>query len=215
MTRPQPPAAPRPSKGNFLRWLRRFHAWVGLTGAAFGLLFGLTGFLMNHRGMMKIESGRIQEQRITVELGEAPVSAEALAQALAGRFNVPMARVKWLVKAGRPGTAGGVAVTTAPQWTVAFFGHAHFAMATYTPGNHTVELVQRDANLVEALKRLHKGDGGQWGWILVTDAFAFGLLFLSLSGVLLWTRLDGPRLLAAGLAAGGLFAAFLVAIRGW
>jgi hypothetical protein len=98
---------------------------------------------------------------------------------------------------------------------VAFFGHAHFAMATYTPGNHTVELVQRDANLVEALKRLHKGDGGQWGWILVTDAFAFGLLFLSLSGVLLWTRLDGPRLLAAGLAAGGLFAAFLVAIRGW
>jgi hypothetical protein len=104
-----------------------------------------------------------------------------------------MARVKWLTKAGKAGRMGDTPVQAAEQWTVAFFGHAHFALATYTPGNHTLELEQRDANFIQALKRLHMGDGGQWGWILVSDAFAGGLVFLTLSGMLLWTRLSGPK----------------------
>ena len=165
--------------------------------------------------MMKIESGRIQERKVSVEFAEAPASPEALARLLAARFNVPMARVKWLTKAGKAGRMGDTPVKAADQWTVAFFGHAHFALATYTPGNHTVELEQRDANFIQALKRLHKGDGGQWGWILVSDAFAGGLVFLTLSGMLLWTRLSGPRMLAVGLALGGLITAILVAAPGW
>ncbi|MCE1203123.1 MAG: PepSY-associated TM helix domain-containing protein [Holophagaceae bacterium] len=210
------PPLPRPSrKAALLRLLRRVHAWVGLGGAAFGLLFGLTGFLLNHRGVMKIEAGQIQERKVVVEFAEAPASPEILARDLAARFNVPMSRVKWLIKAGRPGRMGGAPVKVAEQWTVAFLGHAHFALATYTPGNRTVELEQKDASFVQTLKRLHKGDGGQVGWILLTDAFAGALVFLTLSGALLWTRLAGPKLLAAGLAIGGLLAAVLVASRAW
>ena len=204
-----------PGRARLLRWLRRGHAWVGLFGALGGLLFGVTGFLLNHRGMMKIEAGQIQERVVTVELTEVPASPEALARVLAARFQVPMARVKWLAKAGRRGAMGGAQVNTAVQWSVAFLGHAHFAQATYTPGNHTVDVEQRDANLAQTLKRLHKGDGGQFGWILVADAFAFALVFLTLSGILLWTRLAGPKLLAAGLAGTGLATAVLVASRGW
>lgn len=204
-----------PRQAAFLRFLRKTHAWVGLGGAAFGLLFGLTGFLLNHRGTMKIEAGQIQERKVVVEFTEAPASPEALAQALAARFNVPMDRVKWLIKAGRPGRMGGAPVKVADQWTVAFLGHAHFALATYTPGNRTVELEQRDASFLQALKRLHKGDGGQVGWILLSDAFAGALVLLTLSGILLWTRLAGPKLLAAGLAVGGLATALLVASRAW
>ena len=59
------------------------------------------------------------------------------------------------------------------------------------------------AHFLQVLKRLHKGDGGQTGWTLLTDAFAGSLVFLTLSGILLWTRLDGGKLLAAGLAFGG------------
>jgi len=199
----------------FLTLLRKLHAWVGLSGAVVGLLFGITGFLLNHRGRMKIESGQILERKVVVDFAETPGSPELLAKDLAGRFSVPLNRVKWLVKAGKPGRMGGTSVQVADQWTVAFFGHAHFALATYTPGNRTVELEQRDANLVQALKRLHKGDGGQVGWILLSDAFAGGLIFLILSGTLLWTRLSGPKLLAAGLAMGGLVAAILVASRAW
>lgn len=204
-----------PRKVACLRFLRKAHAWVGLSGAVFGLLFGITGFLLNHRGVMKIEAGQIVERKVTVEFPEAPTSPEALARALAERFHVPMARVKWLTKAGRPGRLDGATVKTADQWTVAFLGHAHFALATYTPGNHTVELEQKDANFVQAMKRLHKGDGGQIGWILLSDAFAGALVFLTLSGILLWTRLAGPNLLAAGLTLSGLGAAILVASRSW
>ena len=203
------------AKVRLLRRVRKLHAWLGLSGAVFGLLFGLTGFLLNHRGMLKIEAGQILERQVTVELPEAPASPEALAQLLAMRFQVPRSRVKWLAKPGRPGRMGATEVTTAPQWTVAFFGHAHFATATYIPGNHTVEVEQRDANLIQTLKRLHKGDGGQLGWILVTDAFAGALVLLSLTGLLLWTRLAGPKILAVGLAGGGLATALLVLSRGW
>jgi hypothetical protein len=198
-----------------LRLLRKFHAWIGLGGAAFGLLFGLTGFLLNHRGVLKIEAGQIQERRVPVAFLEAPASPEALARTLAARFNVPMARVKWLTKAGKAARVGGMPLQTAEQWTVAFRGHAHFALATYTPGNLTVELEQKDADFLQAMKRLHKGDGGQLGWILLSDAFAGSLIFLTLSGVLLWTRLSGPKLLAAGLGLGGLAALVLMASRGW
>lgn len=204
-----------PRKARILRLLRKLHAWIGLGGAVFGLLFGITGFLLNHRGVMKIESGQIQERKVSVEFPEAPASPEVLARTLAARFNVPMHRVKWLTKAAKPGRLGGAQVQAAEQWTVAFLGHAHFALATYTPGNRTVELEQRDANFVQALKRLHKGDGGQFGWTLLSDAFAGALVFLTLSGVLLWTRLSGSKLLAAGLALGGLFTAILVASRSW
>jgi len=204
-----------PRKAAFLRSLRKLHAWIGLCGAVFGLLVGITGFLLNHRGAMKIESGQITERKVTVEFPEAPATPEALARALAERFQVPMARVKWLTKAGKPSRMGGTVVKTADQWTVAFFGHAHFALATYTPGNRTVDLEQKDASFLQAMKRLHKGDGGQIGWILVSDAFAGALVFLTLSGILLWTRLAGPKLLATGLATGGLITVVLVASRGW
>lgn len=207
--------SPKPRAARILRWIRKLHAWIGLGGAAFGLLFGLTGFLLNHRGMLKIEAGQLQERKVSVELPVTPASPEALARELAARFNVPMARVKWLTKAGKAGRIGGTSLQTAEQWTVAFMGHAHFALATYTPGNRTVELEQKDANFVQAMKRLHKGDGGQLGWILLSDAFAGALVFLTLSGLVLWTRLSGPKLLAMGLGLGGLVAMILVASRGW
>ena len=37
-------------------------------------------------------------------------------------------------------------------------------------------------------------------WIFLGDSLAFGLFVLSASGLLLWSRLHGPRLLAVGLA---------------
>ncbi|HJV88953.1 MAG TPA: PepSY-associated TM helix domain-containing protein [Holophagaceae bacterium] len=205
----------RSRAARLLPTIRKLHAWIGLSGAAFGLLFGLTGFLLNHRGMLKIEAGQIQERKVAVELGAPPASPEALARDLAARFNVPLARVKWLTRAGKAGRIGSTSLQTAEQWSVAFMGHAHFALATYTPGNRTVELEQKDATFLQALKRLHKGDGGQLGWILLSDAFAGALVFLTLSGILLWTRLAGPKLLAVGLAVTGVTVGILVAARGW
>ena len=40
----------RSRRATFIKWLRKVHGWVGLWGAVLGLLFGTTGFLLNHRG---------------------------------------------------------------------------------------------------------------------------------------------------------------------
>jgi hypothetical protein len=36
-------------------------------------------------------------------------------------------------------------------------------------------------------------------WILLTDTLAGGILVLAVTGTLLWSRLHGPRLMAAAL----------------
>ncbi|HJW72453.1 MAG TPA: PepSY-associated TM helix domain-containing protein [Geothrix sp.] len=208
-------ALPEPRRGAFLRNLRRFHAWVGLSGAAFGLLFGLTGFLMSHRSVMKIEAGQVDEHKVQIELDHPPATIEELAGNLASRFQVPLSRVHCRIQAPRPARFGGQELKVAPQWVVMVSGHAHFARATYLPGNRTLDLERDDANLIETLERLHKSDGNQAGWILLVDGFAGSLVFLSLSGTLLWTRLAGPRLLSAGLALGGLSLAVIIASRAW
>ncbi|HEX9081013.1 MAG TPA: PepSY-associated TM helix domain-containing protein [Holophagaceae bacterium] len=202
-------------RGTFLRNLRRFHAWVGLSGAAFGLLFGLTGFLQNHRAVMKIDAGQVEAHRVEIPLDQPPAKVEDLANLLAARFGVPMSRIHWRVVPPRPARFGGQDVKASEQWMVFVTGHAHFARATYLPGNRTVDLERDDANLLETLERLHKGDAGQTGWILLTDGFAGALVFLTLSGTLIWTRLAGPRLLSAALSLGGLVAALIIASRAW
>jgi hypothetical protein len=200
---------------NFLRTLRRFHAWVGLAGAAFGLLFGLTGILQNHRSVMKLDLGAVEERKVQVQLPAPAASPEALAQALQAQFGWSPSRLKTRVQPARGARFQGAEVRAAEIWTVVYGGYRHSARATYAPGNRTVEVEQREANLIGALSRLHKADAGQAGWILLADAAAAGLLFMSLSGILLWTKLSGPRLLAAGLSISGILAALIVASRAW
>jgi len=54
------------------------------------------------------------------------------------------------------------------------------------------------------LMGLHTASGVSAGWILLADSIAGSFIVLALTGVLLWTRLHGPRLLAAGFASGSL-----------
>ena len=50
----------------FLKWLRKMHGWIGLWGAALGLLFGTSGILLNHRDVLKIPA--VQKQESTIQL---------------------------------------------------------------------------------------------------------------------------------------------------
>ncbi len=207
------PALPPPSRA--LRWVRKVHAWIGLSGAAFGLLFGSTGILLNHRAVMKVEAGRSEETKVQVELLAPAPSPEALAQALQQQLGWEAGRLRVRPQAGRPVRIQGREVRAAESWMVSYGGHARWARATYFPGNRTVEVEQRRGDLLEALKRLHKAEAGQVGWILLADAFAGALILLTLTGLLLWTRLAGPRLLALGLGLGGLLACLVTASRAW
>ncbi|MGH8796837.1 MAG: PepSY-associated TM helix domain-containing protein, partial [Caldimonas sp.] len=64
----------------FVRWLRNTHGWIGLWGAALGLLFGSTGIFLNHRNVLKIPAAQSEETTLRVALpNPPPADAQAMA----------------------------------------------------------------------------------------------------------------------------------------
>lgn len=200
---------------SFLLALRRWHARVGMAGAAFGLMWGFTGFLLNHREVMAIPRGRVEATQMVLTLDAPPATPDALAAALAAKLGFPPAQAAAEVQPARPVSLGGTALPAAEVWRVELAGHHRWVFGTYTPGDRSVKLQLRTAGFLETLKRLHKSEAGSPGWILVADGVAGMLLFMSLSGMLLWSRLAGPRLLALALSGGAVATAIIVASRAW
>ena len=64
------------------RLIRKLHLWIGAWGAIAAVLFGTTGFLQNHRGVMKLPQGDSTEvSRVELPVPEeARASPEALRQ---------------------------------------------------------------------------------------------------------------------------------------
>ena len=199
----------------FLLGLRRWHARVGMAGAAFGLMWGFTGFLLNHRDVMEIPRGAVETSQMVLALDAPAATPDALAAELAKRLGFPVAQPESEVQPAKPVSLGGTALPAAEVWRVALEGHHRWVLATYTPGDRSVKLQLRVAGFLETLKRLHKSEAGSRGWVLVADAVAGMLLFMSLSGMLLWSRLAGPRLLALALSGGAVAIAITVASRAW
>ena len=56
------------------------------------------------------------------------------------------------------------------------------------------------------LNRLHRAANTGPVWVGIIDAFSGALVVFSVTGLLLWSRLTGPRLLAIGLAGSMLLA---------
>lgn len=189
---------------NLLKWLRRTHAWVGLWGAALGLLFGGTGILLNHRAVMKIPAGQNVETQTQIALDAPPPSPQALAQLLGERLGYPVDRIKTRKEGAREVLWSGQAVLQPERWSVSFDSPGRFARGEYWVGNRTVSVKLFEADAFSTLKRLHTGASNDTAWILLADAMAGGLVFLALTGTLLWTRLSGPKLAGAALVLGGL-----------
>jgi hypothetical protein len=58
----------RSRRSTFLKWLRKVHGWIGLWGALLGLLFGMTGFLLNHRAPpLRISTGEPQVSQMQMQ----------------------------------------------------------------------------------------------------------------------------------------------------
>jgi hypothetical protein len=72
----------------------------------------------------------------------------------------------------------------------------------YWAGDPRAEVTRERANFFATLARLHTGAGLGAGWILFADTLAGAMIALTLSGVLLWTKLHPGRLLAVGLIGG-------------
>jgi hypothetical protein len=190
----------QPKRIHWLKWLRRIHAWVGLWGAALGLLFGVTGFLLNHRTVMKIPAAQIEQSHIELALPDSPpANAKALAEWLQTQLNIDQEADKISMEPAKIVTWSGQNIHQPGQWRVDFHSPQHSVSAEYWWGNTYVSVKHQDANVFAFLTRLHKGVGMGVGWVLLADTLAGSLVLLSVTGLLLWTKMHGSRLTMAAL----------------
>lgn len=206
----------------FLRWLKRVHAWTGFWGALIFLLLGVSGFLLNHRSIMKIDTGAPVEVS-SVDLPVVPGSipdADALGKWAKKTLSMPVdgrpPRPEGGPPKGEKGRKGearfmGKDVKAVETWSQAFTMADAKVTVSYVPGaNHAT--AKRESNgFLGTLKNMHKGAGLSVAWVLLIDTIAGALITMALTGFLLWSRLHGSRLLAGALVSGSLIWAIAAA----
>lgn len=203
--RPQssPPAVPR--RVQVLRGLRKAHGWIGLWGAALGLLFGFTGVLLNHRNVLKLPLAQTQESTIQLALPTPqPADAKALARWLQAELRLEREAGRIREEPARSAQWGDDTVTQPARWTIGFVTPASGVQAEYWLGNRYVSVKRSSNNVFATLNNLHKGVGLGIGWVLLVDTLAGSILLLSLTGVVLWTGLNRRRVLGAAIGFGSL-----------
>ena len=201
------------NRGRFLRWLRRVHGWMGLWGAVLGLLFGVTGFLLNHRSVMKIPALQMEQSQFQLLLpAQRPDSPQALAEWLQQELQTGHPALKVSSEPGKLVQWRDRTIPQPAQWRVEFHTLQNSWGADYLIGNSFVSIKRQQANAWGFLMRLHKGVGMDKGWVLLVDSLAGAMVMLALTGVLLWTRMRGSRLTMAGLCGGSLGLALLLVL---
>jgi hypothetical protein len=197
--------AARSRRATFLKWLRKTHGWIGLWGAALGLLFGGSGILLNHRAVLKIPAVQTQESTVQLPLpSPAPASAGAMAAWL--QQSLALTREANKVKADppRPVAWGDKSLTQPARWSASFVAPDSSVQAEYWVGNSFVTVKRNESNLFGTLSNLHKGTGMGVGWILLVDTLAGSIILLSITGVLLWAMMTRRRLVGTAIAASSL-----------
>lgn len=192
----------------FLVWLKRIHAWTGLWGAALFLLLGFSGFLLNHRTVMKIDTGGpVELSQAALPLGTAKLQDEkALGQWVKRELSLA-ADPRAIADPPSGGSSAkflGKDRPLVPIWRVVFNLPNGRLTAEYPVGGTAVTVKRDTIGLLAVVKNLHKGTGLGVAWILLIDSIAGALVAMAITGFLLWSRLHGPRLLAGGLATGAL-----------
>ena len=179
------------------RLVRQLHLWVGAWGALAAILYGFTGLVMNHRFALNLPQGEsvpAEPVRVSVPV-EARASTDALAAWLQREHGLDA-----LVKRVQPpkdkvpvGTGHGA---QPEKWTLSGGSARDAWNVEYTAGDASVEVKRTAHGWLSAFNRLHKTQGGGLAWIALGDSFALAMMFLGLSGLVLWARGRSPRQMA-------------------
>jgi len=199
---------------SFVRWVRRTHGWFGLWGALLGLLFGFSGIWLNHRNTMKLSLPDQQQINAQLELPDPrPQSLEAmgvwLQQTLKldrGPNNARVERARPVPWGERGGEAGVRPLQQPERWVLNLGGPNHLVQAEYWVGNKSLSVRTTRNGFVATMTNLHKGTAMPVPWILLIDTLAGSMIFLSISGVILWwethrRRAVGITIFAVSVAA--------------
>ncbi|WP_437437707.1 PepSY-associated TM helix domain-containing protein [Trinickia violacea] len=199
----------RSRRATFIKWLRKVHGWMGLWGAALGLLFGTSGFLLNHRaGPLRIPSGEPEVSTLQVPLPQpAPETPRDLAKWLKQQLQLTAAPGRMQKEPAHRVAWGDRSAIQPEHWQITFAAPRESTQAEYWVGNGYVTIKRSDNSFLATLNNLHKGVGMSVGWVLLVDTLAGGIVLLSLTGVLLWTEMNRRKTIGAVLVIGSIVAA--------
>ncbi len=189
----------------FVRWVRRTHGWFGLWGALLGLMAGTSGIWLNHRSTMKLELPDQQQTNAQIALPDPrPETANAMASWLQGVLkadrpanNIRVERsrpVPWAERGGPERSGEGRPAMQPERWTFAFGGPNKLMQVEYWVGNRSASVRTTQNGFIATLTNLHKGTTMPAPWILLIDTLAGAMIFLSISGVILWWETHRRRL---------------------
>lgn len=192
-----------------LQVLRKTHSWVGITCAAGGVIIGISGITLNHRTDFNLQVIQGVEN---FQL-EAPADGFA-AQADFERFLIGSLGINGqtfvpeeedaerLAQRIAPAAAElGGRLVEQPQRLVTHFASANEQYdIRYVEGNTYIDVTYSTRGILQTFNRLHLANFSGNVWVFVIDALSVAMVVLSLTGLLLWSRLTGPRMLALGLA---------------
>ena len=196
-----------------INWLKRIHAWAGFWGALLFLLMGTSGFLLNHRDKLKIDTGEPQEVsaiEIAVQPGQF-ADAKALGVWAKDALHLKVDGKPPRAEPGGKKKFMGQALPEREKWVQAFTLPDQRVTVDYVPGASFVSARTEAVGVLGTMKNLHKGTGLGIVWVLFLDTVAGTLVTMSLTGFLLWSRLHGGRLVAGAIMLASLgLAAFAI-----
>lgn len=197
----------RSKRAIFLTWLRKIHLYVGLWGALFGLLFGATGLILNHRAILKIPVEKTVVTTVQLNLPHSFAKPDLMTKWLQEELKfTPVAPPVVRTQPAKTVIWNGQDVAQPERWTIAMNRPGSGISAEYYVGSQSVKLDQIDATPIGTLTRLHMSIGVNAFWVLLSDTIAGGLILLSITGLLLWTQLHTVRTVAVLTSVGALFA---------
>jgi len=194
-------------RGKTLRLLRKIHGWLGLWGALLGLLFGVSGFLLNHRTVMKIPAAQMEVTEIELQVPSLfPKNRKEFATFIQAELDIQHAPSKprpqkgrQLSKVGSDAKFMNKSVKQPETLELSFNLPQARVKAAYVVGNKFATVKREETNAWGFIMRMHKGVGANVAWVLLADSIAGAILILSITGVLLWTKMRGSRLITTGL----------------
>jgi len=199
----------------FLMWLRRTHGWLGAWGAVAGILFGLTTIMMVHGEVFRTAENVQSIMQLPVA-GSGIGSVDEMGAFVKNEFGLS---TLWRRPRNQQGTTGNTVIADGkgvkqPVYITQFTSPGTTLDVRYVSGNEYIEITRTERGFLEVLNRLHRGNGAQLGWILLGDAFSGALVVLAMTGVLLWSKMDGSRLLAIGLGGAGFLTVLYFGLAG-
>jgi hypothetical protein len=175
--------------------VRQIHLWIGAWGAVAAILFGVTGFLQNHRAVWKLPQGESSEvAKVELPVPEsARLSREVMRDWLRSAQHID-------VESGRGPPGRG----REARWNFSGGNARVVTQAEYIQGADSITVRTNVQSPLAVLARLHKAVGGGIAWILLGDSFALAMVVLGISGLIMWARGRNFRQMALSIVGAAL-----------